>query len=281
MQTGLAAQTGVRQHGFGADQILQVEMVLADGSHVLFGPSEWNEVEGKVPQTTAVKGVCKIDNEWTECPMEIPFADIWFAVRGGGGGWGVVLSFYLQLHPDLSNENVALDYECAGPHLGLQRFLFVVKYLHDPGYFEEANALIHNPDDKFDPVTIEDSNKCGANPSNVVGDMLAECNGTGAGLKAEKTWAKFLRNWNVLYAGHFGESDYFTDDQLESLAANGYCTRLDKYRSVYEFLMTPELKNRFDPEGPNLPIDHPPPTMTGSSAGEPSIVPRKWVSSVC
>jgi len=271
MQTGLGAQTGVRQYGFGADQVLQVEMVLADGNHVLFGPSEWTKVEGKVPQTTAVKGVCKIRNEWTECP-EIPFADIWRAVRGGGGGWGVVLSFYLQLHPDLSKENVELDYDCAGPNLSLQRIFFLVKYLHDPTYFEEANALIHNPDNKFDPVTVEDSNKCGAN----AGTLFFECNGAGAGLQAEKTWAQFLRNWNVLYAGHFGEDDYFTDDQLESLAAHGYCTSIVKYRSQYQALMTPGVVNRFDPEGPNLP-NIGAPEIVAAGLYENGIIPRKWL----
>ena len=278
MQTGLGTQTGVRQYGFGADQVLQVEMVLADGSHVLFGPSEWTEVEGRVPQTTAVKGVCKIDNEWTECLTEIPFADIWRAVRGGGGGWGVVLSFYLQLHPDLSKEDVELEYDCGGHDLGLQRILFLIKYLLDPTYFEEANALIHNPDDKFDPVTVEDSNRCGANGNP---GMLVECNGTGAGLQAEKTWENFLRNWNVLYAGHFGEDDYFTDDQLESLAARGYCTSIVKYRSQYQSLITPGVVNRFDREGPNLPVDHPQPMMDQMITGEPFLIPRKWVGVIC
>ena len=37
---------------------------------------------------------------WEDCPFDDAiFDDLWFAVRGGGGGtWGVVLSMYLQLH---------------------------------------------------------------------------------------------------------------------------------------------------------------------------------------
>lgn len=47
MLAGLSGPTGGRLFGFGADQILQIEMVLASGDHVLFGPVDWDEVEGK------------------------------------------------------------------------------------------------------------------------------------------------------------------------------------------------------------------------------------------
>ena len=39
--------------------------------------------------------------EWGECDEDIPFEDLWFAVRGGGGGtWGVLISSWHQLHDD-------------------------------------------------------------------------------------------------------------------------------------------------------------------------------------
>ena len=111
-QTGLAGTTGGRMWGFGADQVLQVEMVLPNGQHVRFGPTEWESAEAEgytAPRTTAVTGVCRGNPEerdetkwiWSACPADanINFDDLWFAVNGGGGGtWGVITSLYLQLH---------------------------------------------------------------------------------------------------------------------------------------------------------------------------------------
>lgn len=89
--------------------IPELEMVLANGQHVKFGPSKWDVVEGYLyPQTRKVKGLCNKNVnhredmwEWDECEVDIPFEDLWFAVRGGGGGtWGVLLSAWVQLHED-------------------------------------------------------------------------------------------------------------------------------------------------------------------------------------
>ena len=94
------------------DQVLQVEMVLPNGYHVKFGPTEWEDASAEgfvVPRTTVVSGVCRSNPDeqdeekwmWGACPedFDIDFGDLWFAVRGGGGGtWGVVTSVSLQLH---------------------------------------------------------------------------------------------------------------------------------------------------------------------------------------
>ena len=95
----------------GVDQVLQVEMVLPNGSHVKFGPTEWKDASAEgfvVPRTTVVSGVCRSNPDeqdeekwmWGDCPedFDIDFGDLWFAVRGGGGGtWGVVTSISIQL----------------------------------------------------------------------------------------------------------------------------------------------------------------------------------------
>ena len=106
-QGGLGGTQMGRTFGFGADQVLQLEMVLADGSHVKFGPTEWEDADGyRYPKTTKVSGVCNsnpfTDDEseyvWEACANDINFDDLWFAVRGGGGGtWGIVVSTHLQL----------------------------------------------------------------------------------------------------------------------------------------------------------------------------------------
>ena len=94
------------------DQVLQVEMVLPNGYHVKFGPTEWEDASAEgfaVPRTKVVSGVCRSNPDeedeekwiWGDCPedFDIDFGDLWFAVRGGGGGsWGVVTSVHLQLH---------------------------------------------------------------------------------------------------------------------------------------------------------------------------------------
>jgi len=56
-----------RTHGLTIDNLLSVDMVLADGSFVTAGPED--------------------------------HADLFWAVRGGGGNFGVVTSFEFQLHP--------------------------------------------------------------------------------------------------------------------------------------------------------------------------------------
>lgn len=90
---GGGLSTGLERHyGFGVDHVLMIEMVLADGSHVKFGPSKWVAEAGYVyPRTTEVTGYCNsnvVDDEakwhWSKCPKAIVFEDLWFALRGGG-----------------------------------------------------------------------------------------------------------------------------------------------------------------------------------------------------
>lgn len=111
-QGGNAGTMGGRIYGMGVDQVLQVEMVLPNGYHVKFGPTEWEDASAEgfaVPRTKVVSGVCRNNPDehdeekwiWGACPedFDIDFGDLWFAVRGGGGGtWGVVTSMSLQLN---------------------------------------------------------------------------------------------------------------------------------------------------------------------------------------
>eukprot|EP00984_Skeletonema_dohrnii_P025003 scaffold14144_cov91-Skeletonema_dohrnii-CCMP3373.AAC.17 len=111
-QGGLPGTMGGRLYGLGVDHVVQVEMVLPNGVHVKFGPTEWEDASADgftVPRTKVVSGVCRSNPDeqdeekwiWERCPddFDIDFNDLWFAVRGGGGGtWGVVTSVLLQLH---------------------------------------------------------------------------------------------------------------------------------------------------------------------------------------
>jgi len=106
---GLSGTGTERMYGLGVDQVLELQMVLPDGRHVKFGPTKWEEAENFLyPKTTQVGGKCNAnsmaqndeDAVWETCEDPIPpFADLWFAVRGGGGGtYGVVTSLKYQLH---------------------------------------------------------------------------------------------------------------------------------------------------------------------------------------
>jgi len=114
-QAGLSGDTGGTRYGLGADQVVQIEMVLPNGFHVKFGPTEWKDASAEgftVPRTIGVTGLCRTNPEerdeekwvWEDCPNDfgIDFMDLWYAIRGGGGGtWGVVLSMHLQVSRSL------------------------------------------------------------------------------------------------------------------------------------------------------------------------------------
>ena len=108
---GLSGTTGMRMFGVGIDQVLALELVLPNGQHVRLAPTEWEAVESGdgYPQTKSVTGYCNAKPyesdeslwEWTVCPddVDIDFNELWFAVRGGGGGtWGVLTSLHYQVH---------------------------------------------------------------------------------------------------------------------------------------------------------------------------------------
>lgn len=107
MQGGGESIGDERMRGFGVDNVVELEMVLANGLHVKFGPSEYERVDGMLyAQTLAVGGQCNLNVvadetawQWGECDQDIPFDKLWKAVRGGGGGtYGMVTSGTYQLH---------------------------------------------------------------------------------------------------------------------------------------------------------------------------------------
>ena len=160
-----------RMYGLGVDQVLEFEMVLADGRHVLFGPTDWEDAEGFVyPKTKEVSGRCNANVDasedqwdWVECAKPVPpFADLWFAVRGGGGGtYGIVTSLKYQLHQQKPMEFIVTNTTARD---GL--------YYTAPGSTEDiANQaagmnvwfllkLLYAPEEVG--LTTEVSNKCGS-----------------------------------------------------------------------------------------------------------------------
>ncbi len=173
----------------GVDQVLQVEMVLPNGYHVKFGPTEWEDASADgfvVPRTTVVSGVCRSNPDeedeekwiWEACPedFDIDFYDLWFAVRGGGGGtWGVVTSATLQLHEYLPFNFFVFEFgvtECLA---------------HVPQYEEFRAKYFMSP--SLLNVTKESSLACGA-PSAPFLHCYGEEDGVGA-------WTRFLEMKNL------------------------------------------------------------------------------------
>lgn len=99
----------------------------------------------------------------------------------------MVLSFYLQLHDYLPYEIAAFsipfspcgDYwNTAGTlnELGLAgqplppdfqiHFIFIIKWMFEPSFFEEANESILIEEDKFEPVSVEEGNACMTSAAN-------------------------------------------------------------------------------------------------------------------
>jgi hypothetical protein len=196
-QVGLSGTTAGRRFGFGADQPVQLEMVLPNGHHVKFGPTDWVIKEGyDVPKTLSVSGLCntKPDEadeanwEWSECPEDanIDFNGLWFAVRGGGGGtWGVVTSIYLQIHEYLPLESIlqvptaCMDTEALNESqlkaIDRAYQTFEIKFLLDP---ESLN------------VTAYESSACGWPTA----DIMFSCYGEGSGEVFYSAWKTYLAN---------------------------------------------------------------------------------------
>jgi len=175
-QGGLPGTAGGRLFGLGVDQVVQLEMVLPNGVHVKFGPTEWEDASAEgftVPRTKVVSGVCRSNPDeqdeekwiWERCPedFDIDFNDLWFAVRGGGGGtWGVVTSVLLQLHDYLPFSSYLFNYfppteECSA--ITPQFAEFKAQYMLAPSLLnvtKEHSLACGGPDDTFQLICFGD-----------------------------------------------------------------------------------------------------------------------------
>eukprot|EP00978_Attheya_sp_CCMP212_P021949 scaffold64695_cov45-Attheya_sp.AAC.1 len=228
---GNSAARGTRLYGYGVDQVLQMEMILPDGTHVRFGPAKWEtDPEYLYPKTIAVKGFCnenpvadELAWKWTECNV-VNFADLWMASRGGGGGtWGVVTSLVYQLHPRPLGGSVQVRFL---PFTSPDDPSNILPVFENQGMLRELDEAVedfkidfyHNPSALG--VLEEDSNACGCDytsyphfellPNSLVsGTNEAIC----MGKKAAEAWAgawKFYvtegRGKERLLGGGFTES---------------------------------------------------------------------------
>jgi len=201
-QGGLAGTTGGRLYGFGADQVLMIEMVLPNGYHVRFGPTQWQADSSYLyPRTTTVSGVCHQNPEqvdesqwvWTKCPEDIDmmFDDLWFAVNGGGGGtFGIVTSVYLQLHDyqpfsTLRFGTAALE-QCGLP---LSNPNYVASRAMNSTHWNFIIDFYHRPETLG--VSKEASARCSAPAQNPT-LLLHSCYGQGARDVFVQAWKRYI-----------------------------------------------------------------------------------------
>jgi len=184
--------------------VLQIEMVLPNGMHVKFGPTEWKtSAPFLYPQTTKVEGKCNHNVhedesqwDWRRCEKEMPFDKLWFAVRGGGGGtYGVVTAVHYQLHehedwyaietvPSLL-DSLTAKCTAAGSCDEIRRLWldFAIGFLYDP------NSL---------GVKAEMSNRCGeSNPAFTLGrGRVWWCMGAAAETMLQ-SWKQYVNTSSV------------------------------------------------------------------------------------
>jgi len=196
-QGGLSGNTGGRKYGIGVDQVLHIEMVLPNGHHVRFGPTQWEDASADgytVPRTIDVSGLCRSNPgeqdedkwEWDSCPDDfgIDFNDLWYANRGGGGGtWGVVTSLYLQLHEYEFFEAYSVIGGLTVPQSPECQALLDIPSLFDE--FENTYVILPS----LIGVSEEHSNACGS-----PGGPPFSCYGDE---DVDQAWARFLSMKNV------------------------------------------------------------------------------------
>lgn len=244
-QGGLADQMAASMYGLGVDQVIQIEVVLPSGQHVKFGPTEWEDSDGYYyPKTLAVSGVCRQNPEkededkwiWEECEDDIPFDDLWFATRGGGGGtFGVITSMTVQLHDYLPLEFTNPQSACVpdevaqrsnmgvgdSPYLNDVHSPPFPQYIADPllDYQRFAIDYMHNPTSLG--ISADDAYNCSG---------INWCYGTNSSESLLTAWRTYIRSRSdILVQAGVNAS---TIDAMTSGCSENAVTKMDSYANV-------------------------------------------------
>jgi hypothetical protein len=225
-----------RVYGYGVDNVLELEMVLPSGDHVKFHPSAWEESPGYlVPKTTKVAGFCnknvaadESEWQWEVCTVAVPWEDLWYAVRGGGGGsYGVVVGLTYQLHPRRFRYDIAIDRQAYGSCGNLTGNAL----LASPGCREVQHAftdfwidLLYNSSAIGVPEEV--SLNCGQTSLlYMINDFTIICHDKDKSSSIEDAWATYWESYTgPVPAGmdmdEWASSALVFSDQFKSLAAN-------------------------------------------------------------
>jgi hypothetical protein len=220
-----------RMFGLGVDQVLEMEIVLPDERHVKFGPTAWENADGYMyPRTTAVSGQCNSnispdESEWLWEDCDAPFEDLWYAVRGGGGGtYGVVSAVKYMLHehesldlvyvsqPNLNNIVAAIGRDSNTFREAIRFFVFfLVDFFFAPsnlGIDEATSNRCGSPTMNFnglmdldESVAVDTYFVCYEGAFNILQDAWR------SKVDAEPTFAPIAVDLKALF-GAFGGSSY-------------------------------------------------------------------------
>lgn len=264
---GLSGNTGMRMFGYGADQVVQLEMVLPLGWHVKFGPSAWEDDSSlDFPRVTEVRGWCRVEETWTDCPDEpdVDFFELWHAVRGGGGGaYGVVLSTTHQVHPRPGDmELTYLGIADAARPLNLTEEAYATLLR---GYIDFHHDFFFFPERLESGVTADMSNLFGNSPNmysfnlgnmipGVPGFLFSQEGGTKALTDA---WAEFFDDSQYNLGSNLADLGV-SDEEMNALKAGIYAG--PTYTHYVDFLLNgqnPDVFPYFDQVPEGKPVDGP------------------------
>jgi hypothetical protein len=264
-----------RVAGLGVDQVLELEMVLPDGTHVKFGPTAWESTNPNYtyPQTTEVTGYCNtnvVTDEsqwvWSACTVAVPWTDLWFAVRGGGGGtYGVVTAVHYQLHEFVNQDGFSFVQESVGIMMGSQmQYIMTVQELLINFFID----FMYNPTNVGTNTTV--SNACGN-----TGFSLALTSGAAVpnllcnhpyGSDALAAWQ---RNCEVIpsqYPDYYAAMQAATGNQTLAICQQAYA--LDT--TVYSYVNQHIVNNDDNPHTTVSPVGYVPDLLGGG----PEIYPN-------
>ena len=178
-----------------------------------FGPTAWEDREGGIyPTTTEVTGYCNARPEeedeslweWAECEGEIDFADLWYAVRGGGGGtFGIVTSLYYQLHDLPGRVQVLLAHDDEFGEDLMKTADIVADYL------KFAFTFLYLPE-KLNNVTEVESRSCNVPGTflNIPTNSVLYCHNS--------VGDKFIEEWKAYVKGGLTATNYGDDAEFMS-----------------------------------------------------------------
>ena len=250
-QGGLGGTSGGRKYGFGVDHVVQIEMVLPSGLHVLFGPTSWEDADGfAYPRTTKVSGVCKDETgTWGPCQDDVNFEDLWFAQRGGlGGTWGVVVSMHLQLMEQLPFNFVIWPCSVDGSAQKKALIEFIVNLMVDP------SAIGLNEDDSLG---------CGS-PDEISSRI---CYGEGVGEKVVTAWMAFIVDRNQTLHNDGGLSYEQINEFADCAISNDL---VEDYAELVTIPPPGPYAGKIQSTGMDV-------GLTGNNAEQYIILPKNWM----
>jgi len=218
---------------------------------------------------------------------------LWRSVRGGGPGYGVILSLFLQLHKYEKFESAKIG-GCGFESLRNVKHKFVADnfyiayYMRDADFFDGENAKYNGIDGfkAYEKVSFAKRVAC-STPSTTSSAFF--CDGEGTSIQVVETYKTFVANWNIASAPDLSKPFDLTDEDVKAFQeCTGFSTALNAWVDVNES-GGGGRPNRFDPKvkakGDLIPPYDPdkycfdnPGECLAAEFDRPDMVPPTWTS---